>query len=877
MLYPELYENYGKYERVSVAAEAPEVSEVSMVPGVSEVSGVQGVSVVPEVPVVSVVPGVSVASMASEAPVASGAGGTHGTDGSGGGVAVPGAQRQIRLQWLRYENFMGAARQSWEFGGADARILGGNGAGKTTAYHAFTWLLFGKDCRGNAEFDLKPKDADGAVRDHGAVTAAEAELTVDGEALTLRRTWYEKWTLRRGGRERQYEGNGGEFFIDGVPVQKKAYDAKVRELAEERLFLALTNVWAFPLEMDWRARRALLLELCHLPDDRTLLAAEESGRFRRLAERLGRMDPEHFKKKRLARRAELNGAQSSVPARLDEQMKTVRELERVDFDAAQARQAEVRAAAERLRGELSELEHGQLHTEKRCALAERENALRELEMRNREHRLEQLRAQPQQRDRRPELQEAVRQAQQELVALDARMQAVREAQTDAEAREKAAGAAAETARAALERQADETAAQLLTLERQLAALEAERRAVEEGAGRRGAEEGAGRSVAEEGAGCCETEESVECRRAGESVGRRGAEEGAGRSVAEEGVGCCEAEEAGTVPVEDGATGRPGDWSVCPVCGRTLPPDQLEEARQRRLAELGQNRAGLCQRRTELEAQRARCAMALKQSREAEAAARAGEKRRRSAARGELKQLRQARQTAAYTLEAAKAALETYCPPEPPELRDLPLYAHQRTTLEREAAALRAEMAALEEESEQVRRDLRRRLDGARAELTELDRTIALRAQLEFARRRCDALRTEAGAVEAELADIDRDLDDCEAFTRYKAQFLDRSVNRHFQSVRFRLFERQVNGGLRDCCEVLLNGARFGKGANTGAEMAAGLEIIGVLSRHYGVSVPVFVDGCESVERLPKLAGQVIRLEVDKRNRTLRCEIPPGDA
>ena len=210
------------------------------------------------------------------------------------------------------------------------------------------------------------------------------------------------------------------------------------------------------------------------------------------------------------------------------------------------------------------------------------------------------------------------------------------------------------------------------------------------------------------------------------------------------------------------------------------------------------------------------------------------------------------------------------------MEDLPEYGGRMAELSAEAESLREELSALDRDAAAVRSSVSERLAALRERRAETERRLALESQLEYARHRCEELREEARRTAAELEALDKTLSDIDAFTRYKVSFVDEAVNSRFSAVSFRMFEAQINGGLRDCCDVLVGGVRFGKGANTGAEIAAGLEIISVLSEHYGLRVPVFVDGCESVERLPPIAGQVIRLEVDKRNRTLRLEKREAD-
>jgi len=117
---------------------------------------------------------------------------------------------------------------------------------------------------------------------------------------------------------------------------------------------------------------------------------------------------------------------------------------------------------------------------------------------------------------------------------------------------------------------------------------------------------------------------------------------------------------------------------------------------------------------------------------------------------------------------------------------------------------------------------------------------------------------------------------CEVFVRAKVSMLTDSINKKFTRVRFRLFKEQNNGGLTDDCEVLVPGqggafVPWGEGANTGAKINAGLEIIKVLSQHYRTSLPIVCDNAEAVSDWTDVDAQLIRLVVTTTDDKLRVE------
>jgi hypothetical protein len=98
------------------------------------------------------------------------------------------------------------------------------------------------------------------------------------------------------------------------------------------------------------------------------------------------------------------------------------------------------------------------------------------------------------------------------------------------------------------------------------------------------------------------------------------------------------------------------------------------------------------------------------------------------------------------------------------------------------------------------------------------------------------------------------------YTKLKCEIISERVNKLFSSVQFRMFEDLINGNEKPCCDILVGGVPFDGGLNLGGQINAGLEIIKVLSRHYDMYLPVWVDQKESVSIIPDMQNQVITLK-----------------
>lgn len=124
------------------------------------------------------------------------------------------------------------------------------------------------------------------------------------------------------------------------------------------------------------------------------------------------------------------------------------------------------------------------------------------------------------------------------------------------------------------------------------------------------------------------------------------------------------------------------------------------------------------------------------------------------------------------------------------------------------------------------------------------------------------LEVEKSAVGQKIAEQEQMIALTEDFIRTKMNRISSVINEKFRIVSFKLFDNQINGGLKECCECTVNGIPFSS-LNNGHRIIAGLDIIRSLSELNGVSCPVFIDNSEAVNEnnFPEMQSQMIHLTV----------------
>lgn len=158
-----------------------------------------------------------------------------------------------------------------------------------------------------------------------------------------------------------------------------------------------------------------------------------------------------------------------------------------------------------------------------------------------------------------------------------------------------------------------------------------------------------------------------------------------------------------------------------------------------------------------------------------------------------------------------------------------------------------------------------------AHLDEVNSTIAKASMNVEIDERIWQLQEEQKEIGQKVADQEQILYLLEEFIRFKLNKVSESINSHFKTVNFKLFEMQLNGGMKDCCECTVNGVPYST-LNSGHRIVAGLDIIRSLSKLYGVSVPIFVDNAESLNEfnVPDMDAQLILLSVSE-DKQLKVE------
>lgn len=158
----------------------------------------------------------------------------------------------------------------------------------------------------------------------------------------------------------------------------------------------------------------------------------------------------------------------------------------------------------------------------------------------------------------------------------------------------------------------------------------------------------------------------------------------------------------------------------------------------------------------------------------------------------------------------------------------------------------------------------------KAELAQINSKLAGKENNERLKERIKELDAEEVELAQKVAKLEGQLFLCEEFTRTQVELSEGMINKKFKNIKFKLFKELINGGLEETCEIVKDGVTYSN-LNTAAQINAGIEIINVLSEHYGVRSVIFIDNAESINKIADTDSQLVKLTVSEDNK-LKIEV-----
>lgn len=221
--------------------------------------------------------------------------------------------------------------------------------------------------------------------------------------------------------------------------------------------------------------------------------------------------------------------------------------------------------------------------------------------------------------------------------------------------------------------------------------------------------------------------------------------------------------------------------------------------------------------------------------------------------------------AAIVLELGGVKLTSELPPKPvqPEFEYTPddVYANLKQRIE-ELSAENDEQIDTEEQSM-----LKKRLEETIAQIQDLNKTLQDKGLITKYKSRIRELEEQEKSINQELSGHEGEEQLLLEYSKLMMEAVESAVSSKFEFVKFKLFNKQINGGETPTCQAMVNGVPF-QSLNNAMRINAGLDIIRALQNHIGIAAPIFIDNRESVVKITPMNCQIINLVVNKEFKTL---------
>ncbi len=293
---------------------------------------------------------------------------------------------------------------------------------------------------------------------------------------------------------------------------------------------------------------------------------------------------------------------------------------------------------------------------------------------------------------------------------------------------------------------------------------------------------------------------------------------------------------------------------CPACGRTFEPNQIEAKQSEMLARFEK------QRESRLEAAKAEKEQNIARGR-----------RNNDNMASILKEIDDCKQRISDSekriieIDNSDAVKKSHTPPDVASLVEADEEIRNLRNEEERLVSMATPQTP--EDDSSFRHELSAQREALRKEIKDLQQRMFKRDEINRRTKRISDLTKQLQQQNQELTSLQKLEITIAAFAKARIDAVEDKINSMFGIVKFKLFNRLVNGGEEEICDATLNGVPY-PDCSTAERINMGLDIINAISRFKGVTAPIFIDNAESVIDILPTGTQVIRLVVSPEHDQL---------
>lgn len=149
-------------------------------------------------------------------------------------------------------------------------------------------------------------------------------------------------------------------------------------------------------------------------------------------------------------------------------------------------------------------------------------------------------------------------------------------------------------------------------------------------------------------------------------------------------------------------------------------------------------------------------------------------------------------------------------------------------------------------------------------INDLKQKLSSVEQSKKLQERISELEKQQRNISQEIALLEQKEFQLDKFEKTRVEIIESRVNSFFVLAKFKMFEDQINGGIKDSCVCVVDGVPF-EDLNSAMKIKSGIDIVNALQHFYGINCPLIVDNAESVTSLIETRSQLIKMTVEKNS------------
>ena len=282
---------------------------------------------------------------------------------------------------------------------------------------------------------------------------------------------------------------------------------------------------------------------------------------------------------------------------------------------------------------------------------------------------------------------------------------------------------------------------------------------------------------------------------------------------------------------------------CPTCRRPYDPDKVQEMRNAAIKSFNEGKAGVLARIVQ------EGNLVVKQIAENEEAVKSKE--------AEIEELNKALNKAKAKEASARTKLADV-----PTIDNLKSFSKEYQTVIEKRDALKNRIFNETPRESDDERQMKNRKEQLKSKASSLTYELAKEANIAKVEARREELKKENAELASKIAELDAVMFEIMTYQKAYINAVEDKVSSMFRLVRWKMYQPNVsNDGEQEICECLVNGVPVSTNVNTAGGVNAGIDIINALSNWLEISVPLWIDGKESVTELLDTQAQVVTLSV----------------